>query len=127
MDPGRPTTLTHLVPEGDSLPRTGANVNKVTITLFTMPGCPYCDAGRLFLGTRGVPFVERSVAEDVLATPDLLFLTGRDEVPTLIAGYQASVGFDPPRWEEVLEHARAIEREDPLRLPPMFGPDTPSR
>jgi len=102
-------------------------MNKVIFTLFTTPDCPHCAAGRSFLAARGVAFVERSVATDEFAVPDLLFLTARAEVPVLIAGYQASIGFDPPRWLEVLEHARAIEREDPMRLPPEFGEDTPHR
>jgi glutaredoxin len=95
----------------------------VTITLFTTRDCPHCAAGRLFLTERGVDFVERDVLADSIALQDMLFMLGRTEVPALCGGYQASIGFDPPRWLEVLEHVREIRRRDPMRLPAQFGED----
>ena len=98
-------------------------MNKVPIILFTVDGCPYCEEGRLFLRGLGVDYIDRNVLSDAEALQDMLYLMGRSDVPALYAGYQASIGFDPPRWREVLAHARDVEQEDPFRLPPMFGPD----
>lgn len=95
----------------------------VTITLFTTRDCPHCEAGRLFLRERGVDYVERDVLADSIALQDMLFMLGRSEVPALCAGYQASIGFDPPRWLEILEHVREVERADPFRLPALCGDD----
>ena len=91
--------------------------------LFTMPDCPHCREARAFLERRAPVYVEYDVRNDVEALREMLTLTGRTEVPTLVAGYQAVVGFNLETWTRVIEHAEAIQQEDPFRLPESIGPD----
>lgn len=98
-------------------------MNKVTITIFTTPGCPHCEAGRVFLRAQGADYVDRDVSADPDALRDMLFLLGRSEVPALYVGYRAAIGFDPGQWLEVLAHGKDIERKDPFRLPEALGDD----
>ena len=91
--------------------------------LFVMHGCPHCRTAQAFLAEAEAVFVEYDVTDDVDALRALLTLTGRNEVPTLVAGYQAVVGFNRESWSAALEHAAAIEREDPYELPASLGED----
>jgi len=91
--------------------------------LFTMPDCPHCQTARAFLDRRSTVYLEYDLSSHPDALRALLTLTGRSEVPTLVAGYEAVVGFDVEQWTLTLEHAEAIEREDPFRLPESLGPD----
>jgi glutaredoxin len=97
---------------------------KVTIWLFTTSACPHCNAARLFLDESGADYVERNVLEDPIALQDMLYLTGRSEVPVLYAGYEAAIGFHLARWQGILAHVKELEETgDPFRLPELFGPD----
>ena len=44
--------------------------------LYTIPGCPHCDAAREDLEWRGVEFVEYNVAADAAARARMLEVTG---------------------------------------------------
>jgi len=68
-------------------------------------------------------YTEYDISLDPEALRDMLTLTGRTEVPTLVAGYEAVVGFNVETWTSVIEHAEAIAIEDPFRLPESVGPD----
>lgn len=90
---------------------------------FTMPGCPHCREARAFLDRRAPVYVEFDISHDAEALREMLTLTGRTEVPTLVAGYEAVVGFELEAWTAVIERAEAILIEDPFRLPESVGPD----
>jgi glutaredoxin len=98
-------------------------MNKVPVTLFTIPDCPFCEAGRVFLRGQGVDFLDRDVSSDINALQDMLFLLGRAEVPALYSGYMGATGFDEAQWLDILAHRLEIEKEDPFVLPPELGPD----
>jgi glutaredoxin len=98
-------------------------MTKVPVTLFTIPGCPFCEAGRVFLRSRGVDFLDRDVSSNIDALQDMLFLLGRAEVPALYSGYMAATGFDEAQWNDVLDQRREIEKQDPFVLPRELGPD----
>ena len=91
--------------------------------LFVLRGCPHCQSARAFLAERGAVYVEYDVTDDSDAKRALMILTGRTEVPALVAGYEAVVGFDPGSWSHALEHAAAIELDDPYELPASLGED----
>jgi len=91
--------------------------------LFTMRDCPHCRDARMFLDGRAPVYTEYDISQDSEALRDMLTLTGRTEVPTLVAGYEAVVGFNVETWTRVIEHAEAIAREDPFRLPESVGRD----
>ncbi|MEK6630054.1 MAG: glutaredoxin family protein [Acidobacteriota bacterium] len=95
--------------------------------LFTLPGCPHCERARAFLAERQVPYVEYDVSISEEARRLMLTLTGRTEVPALIAGYQAAVGFNRDTWARLLRHAEQVDRVDPYKLPPDLGDDPYNR
>jgi glutaredoxin len=90
--------------------------------LFTMRDCPHCRDARAFLDRCAPVYVEFDINDNLEALRDMLTLTGRGEVPTLVAGYEAVVGFNVETWTRVLEQAEAVSREDPFRLPELVGP-----
>ena len=90
---------------------------------YTSPECPHCPVARAFLVAKGVDYVEFDVSANLDALRLMLSMTGRTEVPTLIAGYRAVVGFDPDTWSEVLADSAEVQRHDPMALPSSLGPD----
>lgn len=91
--------------------------------LFTLPGCPHCGRARTFLARHGIDHVEIDVSTDVEAQREMMTMTGRTEVPALVAGYQAVVGFNEDTWLRVLDDADAVARDDPFALPAILGED----
>jgi len=91
--------------------------------LFVQPGCPHCAEARAYLNARESVFVEYDIAADRRALGLLATLTGRTEVPTLVSGYQAIIGFNRERWALALRHGSDMEAHDPSRLPESLGPD----
>lgn len=64
-------------------------------TLYTVGGCPHCDAARARLVASATPFTEVDVGRRPDAVPELLKLTkGRRVVPVLVAGARISVAPD---------------------------------
>lgn len=91
--------------------------------LYTTPTCQHCPEARAFLHAKGVDFIEFDVSTDFEALRLMLSMTGRTQVPTIIAGYDAVVGFNPESWGELLERSAEVQRRDPMALDPRFGPD----
>ena len=57
------------------------------VLLYTKTGCPYCDAKRAKLATRGVAVREINVSEHPEAVAELLKVTrGRRIVPVVVEG-----------------------------------------
>jgi glutaredoxin len=99
-------------------------MTKVTVWLFTAEECQYTAKARLFLDQSGVDYEERNVTRDLDALRDMVFLTGRIEVPVLYGGYDAVVGFDEAHWNRVLDRVRVLQvTGDPFALPELYGPD----
>jgi glutaredoxin len=95
----------------------------VRTKFYTIPSCPHCPVAREYLRAKGVDFVEFDVSRDGRAFQAMVEATGRSDVPTLIAGYQAVIGFRPDWWDAALQHASEVARDDPYRLPDWLGPD----
>ena len=65
-----------------------------TATIFTKPGCPYCEAAKDDLQRRKIRYVEHNVRADSVALDRMLDLNGRKRmVPTVVEGDQVKVGF----------------------------------
>ena len=90
------------------------------VTLYTTANCPPCDAGRLWLAQRSVPYSERSVLtpEDEQA---LALLVGGRSVPSLTIGAQPVRGFAEADWLAYLD-AAGYPREG--KLPRGWQPPT---
>lgn len=79
-------------------------VNKYPVTLYTAADCAPCASGRALLGSRGVPYAERTIStqEDI----DALKRLGNDvSVPMLMIGSQRIKGFSDAEWSQYLDAA----------------------
>ena len=91
--------------------------------LYTTPTCPHCQVARAYLVSKGADFIEFDVSTDVEAFRAMLSMTARAEVPTIIAGDRAVVGFEPSSWDVLLARTAELQRKDPYELPETLGPD----
>lgn len=92
------------------------------VTLFATAVCGPCDNGRQLLQQRGVPYVERLVAnnDDIAA---LERAVGGRTLPALTVGGQALRGFNPNDWTSYLD-AAGYPRDS--RLPRGWTPPAPT-
>jgi glutaredoxin len=71
------------------------------IQLYTEPGCSACVEAKNFLASRGISFEER----DVRSNPEYLRILHEDldscTTPTLVAGDEILVGFDPADYQRL--------------------------
>ena len=89
--------------------------------LYTSGDCQACDAARVFLRQRGIPYSERTVeAPEDLET--LHRLTGSDKVPVLTLGGARLQGFNSAEWSRGLD-AAGYPTES--RLPPGYVGEPP--
>ena len=74
------------------------------VTLYSGPGCVPCNAGRLLLQGRGVPYAEFTVSSnaDVEA---LARISGDNSLPFLTIGGQKIKGFSQTEWTQFLSAA----------------------
>ena len=74
------------------------------VTLYTMPQCSSCDAGRALLKARGIPFTEKTVT--TAADQDKAREAGSDgQLPLLLVGRSKLVGFQSADWDSALTNA----------------------
>lgn len=90
---------------------------------YTIPSCPHCRTARDFLLEKGVDFVEFDISTDLGALRAMLTMTARAEVPAIVAGDSAVVGFNRQSWEELLKRSAELQANDPYKLPESIGPD----
>ncbi len=82
------------------------------VTIYTAAECSACDAGRQWLGQRGVPYRERLIATEQDAQM-LNSLVGGRSVPALTIGAQPVRGFSETDWQAYLD-AAGYPRESKL-------------
>jgi len=90
---------------------------------YTIPTCPHCRTAREFLVQRGADFIEFDVSTNLTALRAMLTMTARAEVPAIIAGDSAVVGFNPETWDALLKRTAELQAHDPYELPESLGPD----
>jgi glutaredoxin len=61
--------------------------------IYTIPGCPYCQAAKDDLRQRGVTYREINVAGDERARQEMIALSGDNMVPVIVEGGKVTVGF----------------------------------
>jgi glutaredoxin len=74
------------------------------VVLYTTAGCKACDAGRVLLKQRGIPFSEKTVKSN----DDQLKLKeagGDGQLPLLVIGSTTRTGFEAGAWNEALTSA----------------------
>jgi glutaredoxin len=79
-------------------------MSQYPVTLYTAEACPGCNAGRVFLRQRGVPFQEIMVETDEEAA-EMKRRVGTDAVPVLALGRSPTVGFNEATWTSALNAA----------------------
>ncbi|MDB5896770.1 MAG: glutaredoxin [Ramlibacter sp.] len=78
--------------------------SRYPVTLYSSAECGPCASARRFLGTRGIPFIEKTVAtEDDLAA--LQRLSGANRLPFATIGGQQMRGFSETEWAQFLDAA----------------------
>jgi len=90
---------------------------------YSLPDCPHCKAAREFLVGSGADFIEFDVSTDTPALRRMLLMTARAEVPTIIAGDHAVVGFNPVTWAALLKRTEELQAHDPYKIPESLGRD----
>jgi glutaredoxin 3 len=90
---------------------------------YSLPDCPHCKTAREFLVGRGADFIEFDVSTDNRALRSMLLMTQRPEVPTIIAGDSAVVGFHPDTWAALLKRTEELQAHDPYKVPESLGRD----
>jgi len=64
------------------------------VTIYTMPGCPFCAAAKQDLEERGVPYKELSTQNDPKVAQEVMRLSnGTGIVPILVTDEEIKVGF----------------------------------
>lgn len=67
-----------------------------TVTIYSNTGCGGCNAAKMFMTARKIPFVERNIAHDDEARDYLINVLGVSSVPVLeVEGKEHVVGFSP--------------------------------
>jgi glutaredoxin len=75
---------------------------KRKLVIFTQPDCPPCFVVKAFLDGLGVDYEERDVSQDRLACEELRQKYGSNSTPTVVAGDNVLVGFNPERLDQIL-------------------------
>jgi len=66
----------------------------MTVTLYTKPGCPYCDAARRYLDEHDATYEERDITTDPTAAEEVAEITGGPlTVPITVEDGDVRVGF----------------------------------
>jgi glutaredoxin len=115
--------LTHFVNPATLFRRFDPREARVRNKFYTIPTCPHCRTARDYLVGKGVDFIEFDVSTDLVALRAMLTMTARAEVPAIIAGDSAVVGFNPESWDALLKRTEELQTQDPYRLPESLGPD----
>lgn len=78
--------------------------SRYPVTLYTGTNCEPCGSARAMLGSRGVPYTEKTVStsEDIAA---LQRLSGSNSLPFLTIGGQQLRGYSETEWEQYLSAA----------------------
>jgi glutaredoxin len=90
---------------------------------YSIPTCPHCRTAREYLRQKGVDYIEFDVSTDLAALRAMLTMTARAEVPAIVAGDSAVVGFNPASWDALLKRTEELQAHDPYKLPESLGPD----
>jgi glutaredoxin len=69
------------------------------IVIYTSPNCMDCHAATDLFKGRGVPFIEKNIADDKEAREELANKYGRMATPTIVIGEKMFLGFRENREE----------------------------
>lgn len=93
-------------------------VSRYPVTLYSADNCSPCDSGRALLGSRGIPYTERTVNTPQDADA-LQKLSGDTALPLLTIGGQRLQGYTESEWSQYLDAAGYPKAS---QLPPAYRP-----
>lgn len=74
-------------------------------TIYTQPGCRFCNAAKAWLTERDIPFTERDITTDETAQDELEKM-GLHATPAIVVDGQVILGFDAKALEAALVQKR---------------------
>jgi glutaredoxin 3 len=75
-------------------------VNRLSLVIYTKPGCPYCQQARDHYNSKGIAFIDYDAQTDRARRVEMLAFSGGDPtVPCIVQDgkYKGSGWGDPPR------------------------------
>ncbi len=75
------------------------------IVLYSLPGCDACQRAKAWLQENNIAFAELDIAASEAARAESRSL-GAKTVPLILIGTQSVEGFDPERWQRLLQSRR---------------------
>jgi glutaredoxin len=76
------------------------------VVLYTSAGCgDPCKQARALLNARGVPFAEKVLESEQDLTELGRQLGGEAQLPSISVGRQSARGFEPTKWNDLLDAA----------------------
>ncbi len=76
------------------------------IKIFTTPTWPYCHKLKEFLSEKGITYEESDVARDPQALDEMVKLSGKRAVPTIVIDNDVIVGFDRDKIEKKIAESK---------------------
>lgn len=64
------------------------------VIIYSTPTCHFCHGAKEFLTTKGIPFTDYNVAEDIEKRKEMIDKTGQMGVPVIRVGDETIIGFD---------------------------------
>ena len=72
------------------------------VIIYSTPTCPYCKRAKDYLSQKGIPFVDRNVAQDKDAAKEMMQKSGQMGVPVIIIDSEVVVGFNQALVDKLL-------------------------
>ena len=72
------------------------------VVIYSTPTCPYCKRAKDYLSQKGIPYVDRNVAQDRDATQEMIQKSGQMSVPVIIIDNEVVVGFNQALLDKLL-------------------------
>jgi len=72
------------------------------VVIYSTPTCPYCKRAKDYLSQKGIPYVDRNVAQDRDVAKEMIEKSGQMSVPVIIVDNEVVVGFDQALLDKLL-------------------------
>ena len=72
------------------------------VVIYSTPTCPYCKRAKDYLSRKGIPFVDRNVAQDRDAAKEMIQKSGQMGVPVITIDGEVVVGFNQTLLDRLL-------------------------
>ncbi|MFQ5795627.1 MAG: glutaredoxin family protein [Candidatus Bipolaricaulia bacterium] len=72
------------------------------VKIYTTPTCSYCKQAKAYMAKKGIQYTEYDVTKDQEALQEMVRISGARAVPVIVVCEQIMVGFDPARFDQML-------------------------